>query len=206
MPARNIVKQFESDSYYHIYNRGVAKQRIFVDPTDKRQFISILSRHLDEANQTFKSDGVAYRKFNRELEILSYCLMGNHFHLLVYQLQNPQAITDFMRCVLTAYTMYFNHRYKRVGPLFQSIYKSSRISNDGYLLHISRYIHLNPRTYRTYQYSSLAQYLGESSPAWLKPQRILDLFEGDSYMVFLEDYKDRKLVLEAIKSELANVT
>lgn len=204
MPSRNIVKQFDIDSYYHIYSRGVAKQLIFYDSTDKAQFIKIVQRHLDPEDRTVKVDGTPYRKFTGELEVLCYCLMGNHFHLLVYQFAKPEAITDFMRSVLTAYTMYFNHRHNRVGPLYQSVYKSSRITDDSYLLHITRYIHLNPRSYKTYHYSSISQYLGSPSPAWLTPSRILDLFEGDDYLEFLEDYEDAKESLDIIKHELAD--
>ena len=69
--------------------------------------------------------------------------MPNHIHLLVYQHQ-PQAMAQFMRSVLTSYSRYFNKRYKRSGSLFESRYKASLISDDAYLEHISRYIHLNP--------------------------------------------------------------
>ncbi|MGZ6005631.1 MAG: transposase [Candidatus Saccharimonadales bacterium] len=204
MPSKNVVKIFEPNSYYHIYNRGVAKQPIFQDSKDKDYFLSLLNRHLDPDNQQFKADGTFYRKFHNDIEILCYCLMGNHLHLLIYQAREPRAISDLMRSIFTAYTMYFNHKYKRVGPLFQGVYKASKITNDNYLLHISRYIHLNPRTYKTYRYSSVAQFLGEASPVWLKPQKILDLFEGESYANFLKDYEDYRQAFEIIKHELAN--
>jgi len=204
MPSRNIVKQFDVDSYYHIYSRGVAKQPIFTDSRDKATFLKIIDRHLDSQNRSVKSDGTTYRKFENELELSCYCLMGNHFHLLVYQLENQRAISDFMRSVLTAYTMYFNRRHGRVGPLFQSIYKSSKISTDNYLLHITRYIHLNPKVYKTYPYSSLAQYISGKGYGWLAAQRILDLFEGDDYMEFVSDYEDHKQSLEEIKQDLAD--
>lgn len=206
MPSRHIVKQFASDSYYHVYNRGVSGQKIFLDSIDKKYFLNILARHLDPNSTITKSGGLPYQKFNDELELLCYCLMGNHFHLLLFQKDNPTALTAFMRPVLTAYTMYFNRKYKRTGPLFQSIYKSSSISDDSYLLHITRYIHLNPRNYRTYHYSSLSAYLGQPHEPWLQPARILALFEGDNYMVFLEDYIDHKAMFESLKTELANPT
>lgn len=204
MPSRNIVKLYESYAYYHVYNRGVAKQRIFIESTDKRQFLKIIARHLDPADESTKLGGCPYRKFDDNLELLCYCLMNNHFHMLFYQAGDAKAISDFMRSVLTAYTMYFNKKYKRVGPLFQSTYKASRISNDAYLLHITRYIHLNPRTYKTFRYSSLQSYLSTQSPAWLKPQRVLILFEGESYLAFLEDYEDSMAMAKDIKHELAD--
>lgn len=101
--------------------------------------------------------------------------------------------------------MYFNLKYKRVGSLFQGTYKASRITSDAYLLHISRYIHLNPRTYRTYRYSSLAAYLGGSIPSWLNPYRLFELFGDTDYASFVEDYADRAQLLDDIKHELANM-
>ncbi|MGH7195642.1 MAG: transposase [Candidatus Saccharimonadales bacterium] len=204
MPSRNIIKVYAARQFYHVYNRGVAKQAIFMDARDKKHFIKILRRHLDAADDSTKNDGVIYRKFDNDLELLCYCLMGNHFHLLFYLDEDTDALRGFMQSILTAYTMYFNKRHKRVGPLFEGVFKASRITNDGYLLHITRYIHLNPRTYKTYDYSSLPYYLGRPAPAWLKPTRILELFEGDDYLQFLEDYEDQAATLEAIKHELAN--
>lgn len=85
------------------------------------------------------------------------------------------------------------------------MFRASRITNDGYLQHITRYIHLNPRRYKTYFYSSLAYYTGaKTPPPWLKPQRALDLFEGNDYLTFLEDYEDQRAMLEILKYELAD--
>jgi putative transposase len=177
---------------------------IFEDTNDKRHFIKILNRHLDPNNKSVKEGGATYRKFNEDIEIVCYCLMGNHFHLLVYVHDNPIVLGEFMKVVLTAYTMYFNKRYKRVGGLFQGVYKASRIRNDEYLLHISRYIHLNPRTCKSYRWSSLPYYCGAEPPVWLRPRRVIDLFDGDDYMQFLEDYEDHKNMLEEIKQDLAD--
>jgi putative transposase len=204
MPSRNVVKDYAPQQFYHVYNRGVAKQAIFVDEKDKLQFIKILSRHLDAADSSTKNDGSSYRKFDQDLELLCYCLMGNHFHLLFYLGDDPDALRVFMQAALTAYTMFFNKRHGRVGPLFQGVFKASRVSRDEYLLHISRYIHRNPRTYKTYLFSSLAQYLGRPAPPWLKPARILELFEGEDYMQFLEDYEEHAAMLATLKHELAN--
>lgn len=204
MPSRNIIKQFDVHSYYHVYNRGVGGQQIYREAADKQQFLKIIARHLDSSDAATKNDGTAYRKFASDLELLCYCLMGNHFHLLFYQAEDQRALTEFMRSILTAYTMYFNRKYKRAGPLFQSVYKSSKISSDSYLTHISRYIHLNPRTYKTYFYSSLSAYLGKQHPVWLQPEKVLTLFKDSDYMSFLEDYEDHKTMLESLKYELAD--
>lgn len=200
MPAKNSVKQYNVESYYHVYNRGTGKQPIFLDAQDKRKFLSLLERHLDSGRQVIRSDGQPYDVY--ELELISYCLMNNHFHLLLYQFDDIEAITKLLRSVSTAYTMYFNFRYKRHGHLFQGIFKASRIQNESYLKHISRYIHLNPRTYRTYTWSSLPEFIQRRSTPWIHPERILDM-TPEQYLAFLEDYEQKKEVLEIIKHELA---
>jgi putative transposase len=204
MPAKNIVKTFIPGNYYHVYNRGVAKLPIFLDQADKRYFLKLLDRHLNPDNKSLDQNNQPYKKFHDDIELLCYCLMKNHFHLLIHLGGGVTAISEFMRCIGTSYTMYFNLKYRRVGPLFQGVYKASCISDDSYLLHITRYIHLNPRRYKTYKYSSLIAYLGCKPAPWLKPQRMLDLFEGDDYLTFLEDYEDHKAMLSEIKHELAD--
>ncbi|MFO0971416.1 MAG: transposase [Candidatus Saccharimonadales bacterium] len=206
MPSRNVIKEFAPGQYYHIYNRGVAKLPIFLDAQDKHVFLKILRRHLDPHDKSLRDDGVVYRKFNTDIELLCYCLMGNHFHLLFYVKEDgdPNALSVFMQSAMTAYTMYFNKRHKRVGALFQGVFKASRITNENYLTHITRYIHINPQTYKTYAHSSIGYYLGQKRSSWLNQDRVLAIFEGEDYSSFLEDYEEQKLIMEEIKSELAN--
>lgn len=204
MPSRNVIKIYAPDNYYHVYNRGVAKLPIFLDTADKSHFMAILERHLDPMNDSIKSDGVPYRKYDQDLELVSYCLMQNHFHMLVYLKNDAASFGSFMQSVSTAYTMYFNKRYGRVGPLFQGVYKASRILDDAYLLHITRYIHMNPRTYRTYYYSSIREYLGTRRTTWVCAERALNMFrDGTDYLTFLEDYEGYKETLDVVKHELA---
>lgn len=91
--------------------------------------------------------------------------------MLIYQNDNEVAISAFMQSLLVAYTGYFNRKYDRVGGLFQSCFKAVLISNDAYLLHISRYIHLNPKNYEDHQYSSLPYYTNKWNADWVKPQK-----------------------------------
>lgn len=197
MPSRNTVKQFSVPAYYHVYNRGAGGQKIFLDSADKRKFLTLLERHLSSADA---DDTAPYNQY--EAELVSYCLMGNHFHLLFFLPSDPQAITGLMRSVSTAYSMYFNGRHKSQGHLFQSIYKASHINDEAYLMHITRYIHLNPRTYRSYYWSSLAYFVGAKQSDWIHPERVLDI-SPKRYLAFLEDYGDRKKLLEEIKDQLA---
>lgn len=84
--------------------------------------------------------------------------MPNHFHLLIY-IHQEEAATKFLRAVCGAYTIFYNKKYNRVGPLFQGTYKASLIDRDDYLLYITRYIHRNPTDYKEWKYSSTHVYL-----------------------------------------------
>lgn len=203
MPSRNVIREFAPDSYYHIYNRGVEKRDIFIDDADYRVFLNLLKRYLSEEKTTDKV-GRTYSNFYGSLELQSFCLMPNHFHLLIYVGEDERSFSFLMRCLLTSYTVYFNRRYKRVGRLFQGIFKASRITSDSYLQHISRYIHLNPRDYKHWEYSSLDYYLGIKHADWLKPERVLGLFDGDNYQKFVADYEGNKAAVDELKHELAN--
>ena len=200
MPARNSIKQYDAPSYYHVYNRGAGKRPIFLDDQDRRKFISLLARHLDPDDTSVRADGKIYEKY--EVELVAYCLMDNHFHFLLYQESDITAITQLMRSITVAYTMYFNLRYGQQGHLFQGVFKASRIDNHSYLAHITRYIHLNPRSYKRYKWSSLSVYLGKHQETWLHPERVLDM-TPTQYLTFLEDYESRKAILGEIKDQLA---
>lgn len=201
MPIRNTTKEYDVPAYYHVYNRGTGNEPIYLDDQDRSKFLSLFARHLDTSDTSTKTNGTEYDKY--DLELVAYCLMGNHFHLLVYQESDPQTITQLMRSVATAYTMYFNLKYKRHGHLFQSIFKASRITDDAYLLHITRYIHMNPRSYLRYKWSSIAYYMGTEAPDWLNPDRVNDM-SPSQYREFLESYEGKQAELELLKRQLAD--
>lgn len=194
MPAKNSIKQFIENGHYHLYNRGVEKRNIFLDNQDYSVFLSYLKQYLDPNN---KSD---LKSLANEVELLTFCLMPNHFHFLAKQ-NSINGITKFMRVVCTNYVMYFNKKYDRVGTLFQGKYKGILVDNDIYLLHLSRYIHLNPVEIgsdpKLYSYSSYSYYLGNRAASWLKPQGIINFFKSTrktslrdyfSYESFVDDY------------------
>ena len=203
MPARNRVKEYVDDSYYHVYNRGVNRQKIFKTPGDYAVFLNLFKRYLS-AKPTKDDKGRDYPWLHEEVKLLAFCLMPNHFHLLLYQ-TDPQAMTRLLSGVATSYTMYFNREYKRLGPLFQDVFKASLITNDAYLEHISRYIHLNPENYLTWEFSSMSYYLKQKQATWIDPKPILELFEGTSYSKFLADYTDHRKMLKRIAKELADL-
>ncbi len=186
MPARNVIKEYQENSYYHVYNRGVEKRQIFLDDQDYRVFLSLLKRHLTRTKEA-NIRGQEYESFGGRLELQAFCLMPNHFHLLFYLNNDVKAISELMRRLLGTYTLYFNRKYDRVGHLFQGVYKASHINDDSYLLHISRYIHRNPKDYYNWTYSSLPYYISDWKADWVVPDRIYKLYEWGSYEAFLND-------------------
>lgn len=158
--------------------------------------MAILARYLDPQDQSVRADGVLYEKSAAKL--VAYCLMGNHFHLLLFQDQDEKDISKLMSSVMTAYSMYFNSRYRRRGRLFEGPYQASLIGTEPYLAHISRYIHPNPRTYKTYKWSSLPEYLGNRKTPWVYSELVLDC-TAQQYTEFLEDYEERAAILSQFK-------
>lgn len=203
MPSRNIIKPAAPDSYYHVYARGVDRQKIFREPADYEMFLRLLTRYLS-LKESRNSNSRTYTNFYNRLDLVAFCLMPNHFHLLVYQRQ-PTTMAEFMRCLMTSYSMYFNKKYHRRGPLFESRYKASLISDDAYLEHVSRYIHLNPRNWLQYDYTSLPYYLQQVTDDWMRPERIMERFRTPTeYLEFCQDYAQAKEMLDILKHELAD--
>lgn len=203
MPSPNLEKIYLEQSFYHIYNRGVNKQPVFIDAKDYSVFLNLLKRYLDSEPAKDKS-GREYDWLHKKLELVAFCLMPTHFHLFIFQ-YTPEAMTRLLRGVSTSYTGYFNKRHKRTGPLFTDRFRASMINNDAYLIHISRYIHLNPGKYRSHEWSSLPYYLGKKRADWVRPRRILELFDDKKdYSDFLKDYEEHKKMLDDLKSQLAD--
>lgn len=204
MPGRNTVKEYVTESYYHIYNRGVNKNEIFLDDQDRNVFLGLLKRYLGSEVEK-KPNRTNHPNYSSKLELLAFCLMNNHFHLFLYQNDDASAIASLMKSVGVAYGMYFNERYRRVGPIFQQRYSAVRIMGDAHYEHISRYIHMNPKQYKTYEWSSLPYYVGQRSADWVRPERIISTFpSAQSYLEFLDEYAEKREEIEAYKSELAN--
>lgn len=156
MPHRRIP--FITNYHYHLFNRGVAKQKIFFDREDYEHFLNYMDLY---------SKIRANRKEAVVITIECYCLMPNHFHLLVKQ-HVEKGIEKYLRRFLTAYSMYFNHKYQRVGPLYQGRTQGKIVDNIPSIKRVSRYIHRNPQklfvkeginSFLKYEFSSLPSYL-----------------------------------------------
>lgn len=220
MPSKNSIKQFDVRSMYHVYNRGNDKRLIFHDERDYAVFLSylkyaLLSNESRQAKEQVDRSLISNaQQFNLRrlglagrVEIVSYCLMPNHFHLQLFQ-EDESAISTLMRSVATGYVTYYNKRYKKSGRLFQGVYKASKVTNDSYWKHISRYIHLNPldigADYRVYAYSSYKYYTGDAEAEWVNPTLGMSGMTVSEYKKFVEEWVGERDQLKDIKLSLAN--
>ncbi len=204
MPSRNVTKEYVPDSFYHVYARGNSKQNIFLDVQDYKYFVSLFERYLSK-DKAISKDGTAYPHFRDEIQLHAYCLMTNHFHLLIHQ-RKMDSLQRYMRSVMTSYSRYFNLRYKKSGSVFESRYKAVRIDKQSYFEHITRYIHLNPRRWENYNQSSLKYYIKGSEPEWLKTDFILSMFTSrEEYYNFVANYEEMRDMLAEMKYQLADL-
>lgn len=198
MPAKNVIKTYVEGGYYHVYNRGVEKRTIFMDAQDYHVFLRYLKEAFDKPLDPKASavsvtlQGLSFqgiprlpKNFHKTVDLVAFCLMPNHFHLLLKQM-DTRSLERCMRSLMTRYVGYFNKRHKRVGSLFQGPYKAAYVENEEYLLHLSRYIHRNPLTQGnsfSKAYSSYTSYLQKQHISWLKPEIVLSFFDRDPLLL-----------------------
>lgn len=202
---------FAPGEYYHIYNRGVEKRAIFIDKFDYERFIQILFLCNSSSPTRISRSGrglSSTRKLDRRGEELvyigAYCLMPNHFHLLVKE-KDGGNMAKFMKKLLTAYAMYFNVKNERKGRLFETSYLATHASYDQYLKYLFAYIHLNPlklvepkwreegiqdlgnviKYLHNYEYSSFRDYAGDKREAGLilKPSEFPDYYTNSANFI-----------------------
>ena len=176
MANRTIL--FAEHEYYHVYNRGVDKRVLFYDAADHHNFLQRLYilNNTDPISirdiKKSKDDIYAHERHEPLVSIGAYCLMPNHYHLLLTPCTDG-GVSTFMRKLGTSYSMYFNSKYERTGTLFEGKFKAKHADTDEYLKYLYAYIHLNPAklsptgtdaaTFVTqYTYSSLPDYLSNN--------------------------------------------
>lgn len=203
MPSKNVIKEYEPGAHYHIYNRGVDKALIFHDDKDYKTFLSFLKVYITPQGESLKAPpSRKLKNYFGEIELLSYCLMPNHFHLLVKQ-NTDHGIDHFMRSLSTKYVRYFNTHYHRLGPMFQGPYKAVQILNEYQFIYLSKYIHRNPldlspykespRRLREYTYSSYGNYLHSFTQAWVQTDTILSCFSKTHPQLSYESFVEQSL-------------
>ena len=221
MPYRKVI--LAPEQIYHVFNRGVASLPIYFHYRDYLRFIGLMDYYrfsntpfsfsqlmsLQKEERQIILDGL--RKENAiHVEILTYCLMPNHFHFLLKQITD-NGISTFMRNLQNSYAKYVNIKNERAGPLYQSMFKAIRIETDEQLLHTSRYIHLNPSTgyivepekLEDYKWSSFKDYLKENfdkSQSFVTPETVLNFFKKkQEYKNFVLDQASYQRELSKIK-------
>lgn len=181
------------DEWYHCYNRGVDKRKVFLEKRDyERLLLLMYLGKRPKPIQLFNENKTRLKTILKEttevtwksdiVEIGAYALMPTHFHFVLKEIQEG-GIALFMQKVFTGYTLYFNRKNKRTGALFAGTFKSKHIADDEYLKHLISYVHLNPvelfepgwkenrggvlkitKRLREYPYSSLSEFLGTDRP------------------------------------------
>jgi len=157
---------------YHIFSRSIEGQTIYRNPSDYNRMIELLRYYMQASPPTryslSKVSSKIYLPIGKEyqelIQIIAHCIMPNHFHLILKQLLDD-GISKYMNNVLNGYSRYFNTKYKRKGRLWESVFENIRIKDDDQLIHLTRYIHLNPTTAflvnkpDEWKYSSYKEYL-----------------------------------------------
>ena len=178
MPYRTT--EFRAGEYYHVYNRGHNFQPIFFELENYIFFLKQIRHYLIPAIS----------------DIVAYCLMPNHYHLLLHL--KSDNFSQTMQMFGLSYVKAINKRYHRVGSLFQGPFQAIRIDNERYLIHLSRYIHLNPvlagitPRAETWEFSSYTDYIGMRNGTLPQPEIVLSQFDlSETYRQFVESFMDR---------------
>jgi REP element-mobilizing transposase RayT len=177
---------YESGHYYHVYNRGMSKQQIFFEKSDK----SFLLKRASELQLGLNG--------HHDVSLATYCLMDNHYHFLLRQ-ESEGGVSRYMQRLGTSYMMRWNKKYECSGRLFQGPCKVKRIDSEAYLVHLIRYIHMNPlgisartalaRGSLTQSIAYLRKYEWSDCKKYLAGNGILsDLFLPLSYEIFLSQW------------------
>lgn len=216
MPYRKIP--IVTEEIYHIFNRSVASQPIFLDKWDYKRALEVMQFYC------FQNPGIRYSYYNRlqtdlktsfwndlikhgkkQVMLLTFCFMFNHFHFLLKELEE-NGIKTFISNFQNSYAKYFNTKTERKGAVFLSMFKGVRIATDEQLIHVSRYIHLNPLTsyvikntndLETYQWSSYVDYLGIRNKGIVDKELVMGLLKTtQKFKNFTLDQKDYQRELE----------
>ncbi len=198
---------------YHVFTKSIEGYKIFRSDKDYKRMVELMKfysyhnpymkfstylklKNKDKAIKKLESKGFV-------VNIVAYCIMPTHLHLILVQLVD-RGISIYMQNLLNSYTRYFNVNNKRKGPLWQGRFKSVLIENDEYLLHLTRYIHLNPTSAglvdkpEDWKYSSYNEYLGKTDESLCKITPYLEI-EPEAYKKFVEERKEEQRSLTILK-------
>ncbi len=223
MPSRTTP--LITGEIYHVLNRSVASIPIFEKKREYARFLLSLKYYRYTDIPGSLSHFLRIKKEQREaimhqlsqksklrVSIICFCIMPNHFHLLLKQ-EEEGGISEFVRLIANSYSKYFNIKHQRSGPVFENRFRAVRVETEAQFLHLSRYIHLNPysgflvktiKELLDYRYSSLREYLGlKQRDCICQKNLILSHFSSvKKYQKFLQDRADYQRNLEIIKRQL----
>lgn len=214
---RRIRPVFAADYTYHVYNRGVARGILFRGAPDYTHFLDTLSYYRETkpaaklslfSKETLPSI-LAQQPVRPLVDVIAFCLMDNHFHLILRQ-REERGISTYLSRVQNSYARYFNTKNDRVGPMFQGRFQAVLVNRDAQLLHLTRYQHLNPVVARLverpedYRWSSYAShYLKDHHDRLCQPRLVLDMIGSTGlYRKFVEDYADYARSIHDLKQLL----
>lgn len=207
-----------TEEIYHVFNKSIAEFKIFNNTNELIRMQNIIYYYQKENPEIKFSKFIKLTQDEQDkkqialiqkediVQILTYCVMPTHIHLVLKQLKQ-NGISIFMNNILNSYSRYFNIKHKRKGPLWEGRFKNILVTNDEYLLHLTRYIHLNPVTIKLvdkpedWQASSYNEYISRDSNKICDYEKILNI-EPMRYKEFVEDRISYQRELAKIKSLL----
>ncbi|MBI2327635.1 transposase [Candidatus Curtissbacteria bacterium] len=210
MPFRKVL--FANGEYYHVFNRGVGQMAIFLNKFDYKRFLKTTFYYqIKGSKPRFSIFAPTTNKLDASkkiVEIVAYCIMPNHFHFLLRQ-ETDGGIIELVRKLCNSYAKYFNIKNHRVGPLFQGEFKAVHIETEEQLIHLSRYIHLNPLVgfvtsdLESYRWSSYKEFLRLEDSKFCLKDVVLNRFKSiNDYKEFIISREDYGKKLEMIKHQL----
>ena len=219
--ATNRKLVFQNDSLYHVFNRGIERRPVFQNTREFQRALELINfynhkdiplRYSQFLQLSLEIRESVFKKLSegeRLIDILAFCLMPNHFHFLFRQ-KIDNGISTFISNFTNSYTKYFNTKYERIGPLFEGVFKAVFVETDDQLIHLSRYIHLNPVVSSIIKDDQLLDYRWSSYPAYLSlskdsapildKETVLSFFKtSKQYEEFILNQIDYGKQLEKIK-------
>lgn len=205
--------RFIEGEIYHVFNKSIANYGIFKDLQNCQRFLNVFEYYNNKFTLKSFSDFTRRKKFdykniiypieNTHCKVLSYCIMPDHYHFLIKILNNG-VFSKLINTIEDSYSRYFNIKFNRKGPLWQNCFKSVEIKSNEQLLHVSRYIHLNPTTNRLVDrpedwiYSSYKDFITDK--AILKSHlNEISIDKIDDYKKFVENNIEYQRDLKYIK-------
>lgn len=181
------LESLDKDYTYHIYNKGINGENIFINDENKTYFLKLMAKYLNDKSS-----------------IYAYCLMNNHFHILMKVNTSEGIVTQALSNFFNAYAKAFNKATERTESLFEKHFKRIRVENENYIRRLVAYIHLNPKhhfdeDFETFKYSSYPAFLSDRETK-LEREEILELFGGRDNFIFVhkqqKDLLNEKYTLE----------